>query len=250
MNAISFKIRLNSLYSIRIPYTWQSALVYPILPSSAVIGLLANALQRWKNDKRPMEYLDEVEKNVEWAGAKLLSPAVIKSYTTSALTNWEVKLGGKSTNALGRQYGFAKNIEITAAIKNEDFCEELIIALQNSPVVCGDSESIATIEEIHPHLKCEEREEEADSKIETSYPFPFDFELIRLIDNSGSLYMVHERCKKKKEREKDFPLRTYIFPLEKREGIYYPVELSVEVKVPVKVIEIERIGKVIKSNSF
>lgn len=248
MNAISFKIRLNSLYSIRIPYTWQSALVYPILPPSAVIGLLANALQRWKNDKRPMEYLDEVEKNVEWAGAKLLSPAVIKSYTTSALTNWEVKLGGKSTNALGRQYGFAKNMEITVAIKDRDFIEELIIALQNSPIVCGDSESIATIEEISPILKCEEREEEADSKIETFYPFPFDFEQMKLIDNSGSLYMVHERCKKK---ERDFPLRTYIFPLEKREGIYYPVELSVEVKVPVKVIEIERIGKkVIKSNSF
>ena len=66
MNALSFKIRLNSLYSVTIPYTWQSALIYPILPPSAVIGLLANALQRWKNDKRPMEYLDEVEKNVGW----------------------------------------------------------------------------------------------------------------------------------------------------------------------------------------
>ena len=50
MKAIVFTLRLNSLYSIRIPFTWQSALTYPLLPPSAIIGLIANALQRYKND--------------------------------------------------------------------------------------------------------------------------------------------------------------------------------------------------------
>ncbi|MGQ9510246.1 MAG: CRISPR-associated protein Cas5, partial [Thermodesulfobacteriota bacterium] len=53
MKALVFDIRVNSLYSIRIPFTWQSALTYPVLPPSAVIGMLANALQRYKNDKHP-----------------------------------------------------------------------------------------------------------------------------------------------------------------------------------------------------
>ena len=82
------------------------------------IGMLANAFQRYENARPPLEYLNEVEENVVWAGARLLekSPAVVKNYTTSAITKWEVELGGKSTNALGRQYVFTKNVEVVAVI--------------------------------------------------------------------------------------------------------------------------------------
>ena len=90
MKAIALTIRLDSLYSVRIPYTWQSALAYPILPPSAIIGMLANALQRYRNSQSPLYYLDEVEENVIWSGARLLSPAVVKSYTTSVITKWDV----------------------------------------------------------------------------------------------------------------------------------------------------------------
>ena len=61
MKAIALTIRLDSLYSIRIPYTWQSALVYPLPPPSAIIGMLANALQRYRNDQSPLYYLDKTE---------------------------------------------------------------------------------------------------------------------------------------------------------------------------------------------
>ncbi|MFN3740593.1 MAG: CRISPR-associated protein Cas5, partial [Thermodesulfovibrionales bacterium] len=112
-----FNIRVNSLYSIRIPFTWQSALTYPVLPPSAVIGMLANALQRYKNDKHPLEYLDMIENEILWAGSRLFTPCVIKSYTTSAIVKWEDTLGGKFTNAMGRQYAYSKNLQIAAIFK-------------------------------------------------------------------------------------------------------------------------------------
>jgi len=119
MKALVFDIRVNSLYSIRIPFTWQSALTYPVLPPSAVIGMLANALQRQKNNKHPLEYLDLIENDLLWAGSRLLTPCVIKSYITSAIVKWEDTLGGKFTNALGRQYAYSKKLQIAAIFKNE-----------------------------------------------------------------------------------------------------------------------------------
>ena len=110
MKALVFVIRLNSLYSIRVPFTWQSALTYPILPPSSVIGMLANALQRCRNDKHPLEYLDFIENEVLWAGSRLLTPCIIKSYITSAIVKWEDNLGGKFTNALGRQFAYSKKL--------------------------------------------------------------------------------------------------------------------------------------------
>ncbi len=108
MKAIVFSIRLNSLYSIRIPFTWQSALSYPLPPPSSIIGMLANALQRYKNNRHPLEYLTMIEDDLLWAGSRLLSPCVIKSYTTSAIVKWEDKIGGKFTNALGKQFAYSR----------------------------------------------------------------------------------------------------------------------------------------------
>jgi len=72
--------------------------------------MLANALQRNKNNKYPLEYLDLIENDLLWAGSRLLTPCVIKSYTTSAIVKWEDTLGGKFTNALGRQYAYSKKL--------------------------------------------------------------------------------------------------------------------------------------------
>jgi len=242
MKAIALTIRLDSLYSIRIPYTWQSALVYPLPPPSAIIGMLANALQRYKNDNSPLYYLDKVEENVIWAGARLLSPAVVKSYTTSAITNWNVKLGGKSTNALGRQYVFTKNVEVVAVIKKDNFIQELVCALQNAPITCGDSESITTIESIKSFLKTDRVN--FKKEVETQFPIPFDPQKLELIDGFGRLYLVHERCKKK---GKEFPLVNYLFPLREEKGILHPTKFILRIKKPVSIVEIESIGMVIKA---
>ncbi|MCD6318593.1 CRISPR-associated protein Cas5 [Candidatus Aerophobetes bacterium] len=244
MKAIALTIRLDSLYSIRIPYTWQSALAYPLPPPSTIIGMLTNALQRYKNDKPPLYYLDKVEENVIWAGARLrlLSPAVVKSYTTSAITKWEVELGGKSTNALGRQYVFTKNVEVVAVIDEETFAQELVNILPSVPITCGDSESIATVENIKPLLETKLREFPPDTVFETEFPIPFNLQKIEIIEGSGRLYLVHERCKK---RGKEFPLVNYLFPLREENNILHPTKFTIRIKQPVFILEIEDVGKVI-----
>ncbi|PIS24133.1 MAG: hypothetical protein COT45_04780 [bacterium (Candidatus Stahlbacteria) CG08_land_8_20_14_0_20_40_26] len=244
MKAIALTIRLDSLYSIRIPYTWQSALVYPLPPPSAIIGMLANALQRYRNDQSPLYYLDKTEENVVWTGARLLSPAVVKSYTTSAITRWEVELGGKSTNALGRQYAFTKNIQAIAVIEEPAFASELVDALQNAPVTCGDSESIATIENINSLLETKTKESKPKISLETEFPIPFNLQKIEIIEGFGRLYLVHESCKKK---GKEFPLVNYLFPLREEKGILHPTKFKIAIKQPISVLEIKDIGRVIKS---
>jgi len=242
MKALVFDIRINSLYSIRIPFTWQSALTYPLPSPSAIIGLLTNALQRYKNNKTPLDYLDEVEENIIWAGAKLLGPAVIKSYTTSAITKWKVKLGDKSTNALVRQFAFTKNIEIISVIKNSSFAEELKEGLKHAPITCGDSESLATIEKIKVISKVKESKSKLELK--TEFPVPFNLQKLEILEGVGQLYLINERCKKK---SKNFPLVCYLFPIKEKNGILYPTHFVIKPKEQISILELENIGKVVKS---
>lgn len=242
MRSIAFTIRLDSLYSIRIPYTWQSALAYPVIPPSAIIGMIANALQRYRNNQSPLYYLDKAEKNVLWAGARLISPAIVKSYITSAITRWEVGFGGKSTNALGRQYIFARNIEVVVVVEKENFLQELVDALQNAPITCGDSESIATIENFGSSL--ETKDVKFKGELETRFPVPFDLHRIEVTEGVGRVYLVHERCKKK---EKKFPLVNYLVPLKEKNGVLYPTKFKIRVKEPVSILKIENVGTVVES---
>ena len=222
MKAIVFTLRLNSLYSIRIPFTWQSALTYPVLPPSAIIGLIANALQRYKNDKHPIEYLKKVEEEIIWAGSRLLSPCVIKSYITSAITKWEDMLvGGKFTNALGRQFAYSKNLEIAVICKNNLITQEIIESLLTSPLTCGDSESIVTLESF-PQIREVEKIISNDI-VETLFPVPFVKE-IEIVNGSGQVYLMHERCLKRDEK---YPLRSYIVPIKKIKGILQPTTLKI-----------------------
>jgi len=240
MKALQFQLRLCSLYSVRIPFTWQSALTYPILPPSAVIGLVANALQRFKNGKPPLEYLREVEKSMLWAGSRLLSPCIIKSYITSAIVKWEESLGGKFTNALGRQFAYARYLESLVLFKEEaeeSFIYEVKEALKNSPITCGDSESPCVVEKIE--LK-EVFEEETPKEVGTLFPVPCSQDL-ELKSGKGEVYLVHERCLKEGG---NFPLVSYLVPIERKRGIFYPTSLKVLVNKD-KVYRIEGLGHLV-----
>ena len=241
MKALVFLIRINSLYSIRIPFTWQSALTYPVLPPSAIIGMLANALQRYKNDKHPIEYLDLTENNVMWAGSRLLSPCIIRSYTTSAIVKWEDTLGSKFTNALGRQYAYSRKLQIAAIFKDDSLISDIAIAFKSTPLTCGDSESpISPEDEPIPRDVVKDKE-----IVKTKYPVIFtkDTEIIADEENesNGQVYLMHERCKK---QEKGFPLLSYMIPIREEQRILKPSLLTVKVSNE-NVFEIEGTGDIL-----
>lgn len=239
MKALVFNIMLNSLYSIRMPFTWQSALTYPVLPPSAVIGLLANALQRYKNDKHPLEYLNLIENKTFWAGSKLLTPCIIKSYTTSAIVKWGDTFPVKFTNALCRQFAYSQQLQIVIIFKDESAVDELVEAIKTVPITCGDSESSATV--CVDSIKVKDVYEIKAEKIATEFLIPFDKD-IEIIEGSGRLYLMHERCKKVGN---ELPLKAYIVPVREENGILYPSTIEVKINNQ-KVFKIENWFLVVK----
>lgn len=233
MKGLILTIRLNSLYSVRIPFTWQSSLTYPILPPSSIIGILANVLQRYKNDKDPLHYLNIVEKKVFWCGSHLLSSCIIKSYITSAVVKWEINVGGKCTNALGREYAFSKELALMFLFNNdydEISIEEIRNAFLNSPIFCGDNESLATVISIIEKDVEECEKEKIGEKITTS--FPVEFEKISLEEGiSGIFFLMHKRLKKSEDKKDSFPLTMYLCPLIKKDNILYPTLIDIPTKV-------------------
>lgn len=238
MKGLVFNLRINSLYSIRIPFTWQSALTYPVLPPSAVIGMLANALQRHKNDKHPVAYLNLIEDNLLWAGSRLLAPCVVKSYTTSAITVFEGSLGKKFTNALGRQFAYCRQLQVAAIFQTDTLMADIVEAVKCSPITCGDSESPVSLED-SPLVK-DVMELYDIGSVTTEFPLPFDKET-KIEEGNGKLYLMHERCKK---QNGSFPLYGYMIPVREEGKILIPSYLTVAVSNQ-KVLEIKDIGHVV-----
>ena len=242
MQALLFAIRTGSLFSIRVPYTWQSALTYPLLPPSAVIGLLANALQRFRNDRPPLHCLSEVEDAVLWAGARLTGPAVVRSFTTSAITKWTMEAGGKATNVLGRQYVFARTLDAAAILNDGDLAGTLADALLSAPITCGDSESLSSVE-AKPDLKAVAAcDFPAGDIVQPAFPFPVDLSQVEVVHGTGQLLLSHARCMKKGD---DFALLTYFYPIEERDGVLHPSRVEIRARRPLRGYRIETVGDVI-----
>ena len=237
MKALVFDARINSLYSITLPFTWQSSLTYPLLPPSAVIGMLANALQRYKNNRYPLEYLNEIENRVVWAGSRLLTPCLIKSYVTSAIVKWEDTPGEKFTNALGREYAYSRKIQVAAIFKDGNLIDDVREAVKTTPLTCGDSESPISIE---GEISQKSVTEQSERIVETEYPIPFTKDT-RLVDGNGKVFLMHERCRR---AGKDFPLLSYMVPVREEERILKPSSLRLEIARE-KVLKIEDVANVI-----
>ena len=213
-----------------------------ILPPSSVIGMLANALQRYKNNKHPIEYLKELEEQIVWAGSRLLGPCVIKSYITSAITKWEDHLGGKFTNALGRQFACTKLMQCVVVFRDE-IPDGLTEALMTVPLTCGDSESAVSIDG-KPQIKnAIEKALPEETIIETLFPVPFETEGL---EGTGRVYLMHERCLKK---DKNFPLISYICPVKEDRGVLMPSKLKVRCLQGSTIVEIEDLEAVVLQSS-
>ncbi len=236
MKAIVINTVINSLYSIRSPLTWQAALTYPVLPPSAVIGLLGNAIQRYRNSDHPLESLNEMEKSILWAGSRLLSSLVVRGCTTSAVVKWEVRLGEKCTNVLVREFACARRMQLVAMLKGEEIACECKEAVKSTPLTCGDSESPMSVDDVR---LCDV-EEYVEEACETVFPVPFDDD-VQLLEGDGVTYWMHDRCR---QTEKTFPLKCYMVPVREENGLIMPSTLKVKVKAK-KIFSLEKLGQVI-----
>jgi hypothetical protein len=191
-----------------------------------------------KNNKPPLEYLNLIENNLLWAGSRLLTPCVVKSYTTSAITIFGGPLGKKFTNALGRQYAYSKKLQIAAIFKNDLLLNDIVEALKTSPLTCGDSESPVSLDsEVVIRSVADNINNEI---VQTWFPVPFT-NYTNIVDGNGQVYLMHERCKKSGN---NLPLVSYMVPIREEQKIINPSSLTIKVTNE-KVLYIEGIGYVL-----
>lgn len=218
MFALICRVRFNSLYSIRIPFTWQSALTYPILPPSAIYGFLAHALLCSEDMKYPEEYLEEVEEKGIWVGSRLLTPCVVESYVVLNVIKWKSGFPRKFTNAMSRQFAYTRFMEVVAIFEDREIVDRLREALRKAPLYCGDSESLITVEDV----RVRKVERTGKRVIKTAYPFIWR-ENFELLSGRGKIYMMHDRCLKRGE----LLLKPFIVPVEERGNFYIPTEIEI-----------------------
>ena len=199
--------------------------------------MLANALQRYKNDKRPLQYLDLIENDLLWAGARLLAPCIIKSYTTSAIVKWEDTLGSKFTNALGRQFAYSKKLQVTAIFNSYILINDLAEAVKTTPLTCGDSESPISLDS---DVLIKDISECAKDIIQTEYPVPFTKDT-KIVKGNGQVYLMHERCKKDGN---NFPLISYMVPIREEKKILTPSSITIRITNE-NVLKINDVGFVV-----
>lgn len=224
MQAILATLKINSLYSIRIPYTWQHAITYPVLPPSAVIGLVANAYQRFTDNDHPLACLENIQEKVIWAGSRLLTPCIIKNYNVSTITGFRGEvLKDKFTDVFSREFAFSKELEILLIFQDNSLVDLIAEALQTVAITCGDSESSATVTNVQ--IRDVRLRNSCIASIETPYPVLYTSTL-KIESGKGSCYYMHEKCMSKKG---SLELKAYLVPVfEDKNGLISPTWIKVQ----------------------
>jgi len=225
MVVLTARLLPAGLYSIRLPYTYQSALTYPLPPPSTIKGLLANAIQRAQN-RDPIEVLEEIEQKVAFAAAAACGPIATRSCVVSSIVNF-VGLPDKSTNALPRQFAHTRAVRIFVGTDEPAWAEAALQSLKAASVYLGDNESIAAVAELE---LVQVQPEEADSaRITTRAYLPQ--KVLAENGGAGTLFWVHERCLKPKERRRrrggsEWTLSPFIFPVRPDGSLYQPSAIT------------------------
>lgn len=213
MHAIRLRFGLSSLFSIRVPYAFQSALSYPLPPPSALLGMAAAALAA-ADGVAPLAALAQIDGQVAGVTATASGPIALRSHVVRV-----VNFDGKKCNrdALPRQFGWTPD-PITAywVVEDPAFARHLAAALSTAPLTLGDSESL-----LHP-LECTVLEAQR-TVVEPGQPVASDGYLpqgLLASPNRGTAYWVHERCDGGAETT------PYLFPVEPDRGLLVPCQVT------------------------
>jgi len=214
------RIQPASLYSMRLPYTHQSALTYPLPPPSTILGMLAAALQR-AEDRPPLECLEEIEAGIETCASLVddKAPITARSCVVSLITKIKSAGSGKVTDALPRQFAHAHQVTIVAFSPDRELLERASHALQQAPITLGGSESLAAIKDTEIGQATVEQME-AGERITSRAYVPRDLLDPDSLQEHHSLFWVHEQCLDAEE------LAAYLFPVTLQGHTYRPVALQ------------------------
>jgi CRISPR-associated Cas5-like protein len=235
MKALSCQLLAGSLYSIKVPFTHQSGLVYPLPPPSTVKGLLANALQRWEGIG-PLEALAEVEHEVRSVGSWSLSPILVKEHIVSCVNKFEASADRKVTDALSRQFAFTHRLGVAVIGDAEPFLNRLATALAHSAVYVGDTESLVTcaaiaVEELSVH------EGTIGEAIQMQLYVPAPW--VEGYAAEYEIYWVHTECWRPQA------LHPYLFPLARRGDILLPAAIDGQLAQLAEIAEGATFGSII-----
>jgi CRISPR-associated Cas5-like protein len=216
MLAIEFRLQVSSMYTIRIPYSYQCARTYPLPAPSTIKGLCANALWR-KEGGNPVNCLKNIQDETMGATARAEYPILVSSCTVAMVPK----------NALLRQFAFTPYIDCLIAFK-DDAGEKLGIrvaeALKVSPVYLGDSESLASVmpESINVTTNFFERINKGEQvKVNSLIKFAIiNNSLVHTkpLGKGVVLYMQEDPI------STDAALERYLAPLKQEGDNYYPLD--------------------------
>jgi len=104
--AIEFRLKLSSMYSIRIPYSYQCARTYPLPAPSTIKGLCANALWEYESGN-PIEKLKEIHQASIGASSRTDSSIAVSSCIVRIIP----------MNALLKEFAFTPCIDCMIVLK-------------------------------------------------------------------------------------------------------------------------------------
>ncbi|MGD9495034.1 MAG: CRISPR-associated protein Cas5 [Armatimonadota bacterium] len=216
MHYLKALIQPASLYSMRLPYTHQSALTYPLPPPSTILGMLAAALQRAEN-RPPLECLEEIEAGVEACAALVGedAPIVARSCVVKLITD----INKGTTDALPRQFAHTHQVTVVALASDKRLLARTAEALGKAPITLGGSESLAAPVRVEVGGATVSDLAEGDEVCTRAY-------LLRDLLDAGSLrghhslFWVHERCSGAEG------LAAYLYPLTLDGHLYRPASIA------------------------
>lgn len=212
MIAVEFRLKISSMYSIRVPYSYQCARTYPLPAPSTIKGLCANAL--WKKDGgNPVALMKDIHEASLGAASRAEQSIAVSSCTVRVVP----------MNALLRQFAFTPHIDCMIVFKNggEDLGGKIAEALKVSPVYLGDSESLVCVmpESINIYSQSQMRVIGEGDPIEINSLCKFSFIKDKTINEKGVvLYMQDDPC------ADDAVLERYIAPLKQMGDAYKPLD--------------------------